>query len=76
MIQKNITKLEHELEGKCYTLLCDSDSPLSSVRAVLAEFSAFCEQIENHIKEAMEKQAEEQKEPEPVDQEIQCCQGV
>jgi hypothetical protein len=64
MILKNITKLEIEIAGKMYHLLCDQDSPIEHVKESLFQFLKYVGQIEDAIKQQAQKSAEEKKESE------------
>jgi hypothetical protein len=57
-MQKNITQLEKVVDEKKYLFLCDNDSPLTVVKAVLQEFHSYCEILEKAIIEERQKQEE------------------
>ena len=56
-MQKNVVKLEKEVDGKIYAFLCEPESPLPVVREVLQAFYSHCENVEKAI---LEKQKEEE----------------
>lgn len=64
-MQKSITQIQVEVEGKQYQFLCDNDSPLSIVKQVLMGLHEHCETLEKAILEEKAKQ--------PEDQPIECC---
>ena len=59
----NISKLQVQVDNKIYQLLCDSDSPLPSVKEALFQFQKYVGQVEDQIKvnEEANKKVEEEK---------------
>lgn len=66
---KNITKLEIQVLGKIYHLLCDHDSPLEHVKEALFQFLKYVGQIEDAAKaqQAEMKPVEKVEEPKPAE---------
>jgi hypothetical protein len=58
---KNLSSLEHVIEGKIYTLLCDPASPLNHVKDALVKFLGYVQNVEDQARATQEKAAEEQK---------------
>lgn len=61
---KNISKLEHVIEGKVYSFLCEMDASLVHVKESLFQFQKFIGQVEDQhkaiqIQQEAEKSAQE-----------------
>ena len=56
---KNVVKLEAQIEGKTYSLLCDNDSPLPHLKEFLFQCGAYVAQIESNIKAHQEQAKQE-----------------
>lgn len=54
---KNLVKLEVQIEGKVYSLLCDNDSPLPHIKEFLFQCGAYIAQIEANVKAQQEAKA-------------------
>lgn len=57
---KNLVKLEHFVADKAIHLLCDSDTPLASVKEALFNFMKYIGQVEDSIKAQQEKEKSDQ----------------
>ncbi len=53
---KNLSSLEHAIEGKAYQFLCDPNSPLNHVKDALVKFLGYVQQIEDQAKAAKDAQ--------------------
>ena len=58
---KNLSVLEHSIEGKAYQFLCDPNSPLNHVKDALVKFLGYVQQVEDQVRTAQDKAAQEQK---------------
>jgi len=56
---KNISKLEVIIEGKTIQLLCDSDTPTTSIKEALFQYLKFIGQFEDAAKAAKDTITEE-----------------
>jgi len=52
---KNITQLEHIIEGKSYKFMCDIDANIPAIKDALFQFMKFVGQIEDQIKAKKEE---------------------
>lgn len=55
---KNLTRLEAQVAGKVYHLLCDQDSPIEHVKIALFEFVKYIGSIEDAANAAQQKTQE------------------
>jgi len=62
---KNLTKLEHKIGDRVYSLLCEMDSPLSDVKDSLFQFIKYIAQIEDQLK-AQQESSKPQQSNEPI----------
>ena len=58
-MMKNITRLEHIIDGKIYHFTCDIDSPLQAVKEALFQFIKFSGTVEDQAKALVEQQEAE-----------------
>ena len=61
---KNLSVLEHSIEGKAYQFLCDPNSPLNHVKDALVKFLGYVQQVEDQVKTAQEQKPAEEPVPE------------
>lgn len=61
---KNLSVLEHVIEGKAYTLFCDPNSPLNHVKDALVKFLGYVQQVEDQVKAAQEAKEAQAKQAE------------
>lgn len=57
----NISKLEVKVDGKSFSLLCDFDSPLTSVKEALFQFTKFIAKIQDDVAQKQKDDAEKVK---------------
>lgn len=58
---KNISKLEVVIGEKTYSLLCDNDSPTTSIKEACFQFLKFVGQVEDQVKAQNEQVSSELK---------------
>lgn len=56
---KNISRLECQVAGKTYQLLCDMDSPLEHVRVALEQFNKYVDEVEKQALEQAESKEQQ-----------------
>jgi hypothetical protein len=56
---KTKATLEEVIAGKVYTAVCDNDSPLEHLRQFANNILKYCDSIEEQVKAAQAKMAEE-----------------
>jgi cell division protein ZapA (FtsZ GTPase activity inhibitor) len=56
---KSKATLEEVINGKVYTAVCDNDSPLDHLRQFANNILKYCDSIEEQVKAAQAKMADE-----------------
>jgi hypothetical protein len=66
---KNLSQLEHIIEGKAFRFICENDAPIHFVKEALFQFQKYIGQVEDYAKaqQAAAPIVEEKKEDQKIE---------